>query len=250
MIQIQPKYTEKEKWLDYAKKRTLRYEIIEFSFAYLNSEIDNEQYEWYRNSGLSDSVHGVFIDNYPLSFNDDIRKLSREHCEKSCRQAKMIGAENIVFHSTALPFVRAGQERLWGRDAAEYYSFLAEKYDLNVYIENFNDIDYDPLLFMMQNVQSEKVRICLDIGHANYTRYSVGKWFEKLADHIGYIHISDNNGMFDDHKILGTGNVDFLSADDFYAKKNGNIPLTIEVSSLNGLDESILFLEKNHLFGF
>ncbi len=250
MIQVQPKFSEKEKWFEYAKRRTLRYEILEFSSAYLNEMITDEQYDWYKNTGITDSIHGVFIDNYPLSIDDEIRAISRKHCEKSCEQAKKVGAKNIVFHSTALPFVRGGLEEVWGRDAAEYYSILAEQYDINIFIENFSDVDFDPLSRMMRHVDSDKVKVCLDIGHANYTRHSIDEWFEALGDNIGYIHISDNTGSWDDHMVLGEGNVDFRTADRFYRSKNGEIPLTIEVHTIEELDSSVKYLEKEHLFGF
>ena len=250
MIQIQPKYSEKEQWLEYANKRTLRYEILEFSSAYLNTMISEEQYDWYASSHIADSVHGSFIDNYPVSVDDEIRRLSRDHCMESIRQAKRIGARNVVFHSTALPFVRGGLEELWARDAVEYYEPLAEENDINIFIENFSDVDYDPLRRMMDHVRGDRLKVCLDIGHANYTRHSIAQWFEALGDTIGYIHISDNDGMWDDHMVLGEGCVEFATADRFYRAKDCNIPLTIEVKTLDELDRSVKYLEKEHLFGF
>lgn len=250
MIQIQPRFSEKEEWLSFAKERTLRFEILEFSSYYLNAMMDDSQYKWYKATGITDSIHGVFMDNCPLSPDNEIREVSRKRCRKSCRQAQLVGAKNVVFHSTALPFVRGGLEKLWGRDAAEYYGLLAEEYDLNIFIENFNDVDYVPLLKMMENKTSDRVGVCLDIGHANYSRCPVSEWFSALGDHIGYIHISDNKGLWDDHMVLGEGDVDFSSADEFYRKKGGQIPLTMEVHTLKEVEESIAFLEKEGLFGF
>ena len=251
MIQVQPRFSEKEEWLDYAKKRTLRFEILEFSSVYLN-ELggDEKQFEWYRNSGLVDSIHGFFMDCYPLSPDNEIREVSRARCLKSCHQAKMTGAKNVVFHSTALPFVRGGLETLWGRDAAEYYEHLAEEQDLNIFIENFNDVDPVPLVRMMENVKGERLKVCLDVGHANYSKCGINEWISALGDHIGYLHISDNKGLWDDHMILGEGSVDLFAADEYYRKKNGNIPVTIEVHTLRELDASIAFLQREGLFGF
>ncbi len=250
MIQIQPRYSEKEKWQEFAKERTLRFEILEFSSYYLNSVMDEEQYKWYRETGLVDSIHGVFMDACPLSPDNEIREISRKRCRKSCRQAQKVGAKNVVFHSTALPFVRGGHDMLWGRDAAEYYCMLAEEHDLNLFIENFNDVNPEPFLRMMENVTGDRVKVCLDIGHANYSRVPIAEWFSALGDSIGYMHISDNLGSWDDHMVLGKGTVDFSAADEFYRKKGGKIPLTIEVHTLGELEESIAFLEREKLFGF
>ncbi|MCR5626806.1 MAG: sugar phosphate isomerase/epimerase [Lachnospiraceae bacterium] len=251
MIQIQPRYSQKEEWFRLAKERTLRFEILEFSSAFLNNDIKDDVYNWYRDTTLCDSIHGVFMDNYPVSPDEDIKTLSRKKCEHSVFQADMVGADNIVFHSTALTFCRDGKlENYWGKDAAEYYSELAEKSDKNIFIENFADVDYVPLKIMMENVKTEKVKICFDIGHANFSRHSLKEWFDEIGEYIGYMHISDNHGLWDDHLNLGEGNVDFALASDFVKSLGRDIPITMEVPTIESVENSLAFLEKNHYFGY
>lgn len=249
MIQIQPKFTDKDKWLELAKFETLRYEILEFSFGYLNSPIPKEIFDYYKGSQMVTSIHGAFIDNYPLSINFEVQEISRKQCEKSMQQAVDIGAQNVVFHSTALPFVRGGLEKIWGKDAAEYYSYLAAKYNKHVFIENFNDVDPIPMKMMMEHVDDNRIGICLDVAHANYSKTSLSTWLEELGEYIGYLHLSDNSGDSDDHIPLGCGTTDLALVNDWWQKSNRDIPITIEMKTLEDTIQSIDYLKNNKMFG-
>lgn len=249
MIQIQPKFSEKEKWLELAEEEALRYEILEFSSIYLNGPVSSEITDYYRRINKASSVHGAFMDNYPLSINFAVQEISRKQCEQSMKLAEKIGAENVVFHSTALPFVRGGLEKIWGRDAADYYSYLAAKYDKHIFIENFNDVEPTPMKIMMENIRDDRVGICLDVAHANYSNASLKEWFDELGDYIGYIHLSDNLGEWDDHVPLGTGNTDFGIVNEWWKKKNKDIPITIEMKSIEDTRQSIDYLKNNGMFG-
>ncbi len=250
MLQIQPRYLQKEDWHELAVKETLRYEILEFSSYYLNKTIPEEVVEWYRETGLTDSIHGAFMDSFPISPDMRIRELSRVACENSCKLAKETGAKNVVFHSTALPFLRGPIMLGWCKEAAEYYQMLADKYDLNILMENFSDIDYEPLARMMEYVTDPRVKICLDAGHTNYSCASVAEWLEVLDEHIGYIHLSDNFGRWDDHCVLGKGSVDFASVHSWWSKQTKEIPITLEVPTIDGVNESLDYLKEHHYFGF
>lgn len=249
MIQIQPKFSEKDKWLELAEEEALRYEILEFSSIYLNSPIPKEAFEHYKNINIADSLHGAFMDNYPLSINFAVQDISRKQCEQSMKQAERIGAENVVFHSTALPFVRGGLEKIWGMDAAEYYSYLADKYNKKIFIENFNDVDPTPMRIMMENVTDERIRICLDVAHANYSKTSLGDWLDELGDYIGYLHLSDNVGDYDDHVILGCGNTDLKLVNEWWMRLDKDIPITVEMKTFDETVQSIKYLKDNCLFG-
>ena len=244
MLQIQPVYSNRNEWMDLAIEKTLRFEVLEFSSIYLNIPIQRKIIEWYKKSGLVDSIHGAFMDTYPLSPDYKVMEISRKRCETSCEQAQKLGAKNVIFHSTALPFVRGGLEKLWANDASEYYQMLAAKYNLNIFIENFNDVDYVPLKLMMEKVTDERVGICLDVAHANYSRKPVREWFDVLGDYIGYLHLSDNEGDWDNHIPLGSGTTDIESAYEWLKRSNRNIPVTIEMKTVETVRQSYDYLEK------
>lgn len=250
MIQIQPKYAHKDEWLELAKEETLRFEVLEFSSIHLNTDVPKEVMDWYKETNLVSSIHGAFIDVYPMSINFDINEASRRRCEESMAQADELGISNVVFHSTALPFCRDGLEDIWARDAAEYYEYLAKKHNKNIFIENFNDVDYIPMLHMMRNISDERVGICLDVAHANFSRIPVKKWFEELGEYIGYLHLSDNMGDWDDHIVIGEGNTDLDIADKWWQRSGKDIPITLELKTPENVRKSIQYLRSRGLFGF
>lgn len=250
MLQIQPKFAQYRDWYQLAVSENLRFEILEFSSAYVNTQIPDEMIQWYRKTGFSDSLHGAFMDNFPISPDFKVREISRQRCEDSCQLAKTVGAKNVILHSTALPFLRGPIMEGWCKEAAAYYQGLAQKYDLNIYLENFHDVTPEPLKHFMNYITDPRVGLCLDVGHANYTRVPVSCWIEELGDHIGYLHLSDNGGEWDDHCVLGSGTVDFACVSDWYLKQDKEIPITLEVPSVAGVEESLQYLKEQHFFGY
>ena len=249
MLQIQPKFDQYDDWYRLAERENLRYEILEFSSTYLNTPIPNSMLERYRESGKVTSIHGAFMDAYPISPDLKIKELSRQRCEHSCQLAQTVGAKNVVFHSTALPFLRGPVMEGWCRDAAAYYQELAQRFDLNIFIENFHDVTPEPLVYFMNYVTDPRVKLCLDVGHANYTRVTVAEWIRELGEHIGYLHLSDNAGEWDDHCVIGDGTIDLACVSDWYDKQEKDIPITIEVPTIEGVERSLHFLAEKKYFG-
>ncbi|MCR4923044.1 MAG: sugar phosphate isomerase/epimerase [Lachnospiraceae bacterium] len=250
ILQIQPRHRNRDEWAAFAEKEDLDFEILELSAlpALNESGLFEIGKEWYKKSKRVRSFHGVFIDINPASGDRWIRDYSREKCRESCRIAKEVGAENIVFHSSCFPFLRGVYIEGWSAQCAEFYEELADEFDMHVYIENSFDIDTQPLLAIMEVVKNEKVGVCLDLGHANYSGTPLEEWFELLGQWIGYIHLSDNMGVYDDHIPLGRGTVDWKKADLLYKSLDRRLPMTLEVDDIKGLKESLDFLKRNNYF--
>ena len=94
-----------------------------------------------------------------------------------------------------------------------------------------------------------RIGLCLDIGHANYSRTTIGQWFDQLGEWIRYLHLSDNLGGFDDHLPLGQGNIDWDLINRLWTALGKDVPLTLETGTLEATRESIAFLRDHHYFG-
>ena len=171
------------------------------------------------------------------------------HCRESCRAAIAVGAKNVVFHSSCFPFLRGPYLEGWAALSAEFYEELAREFDLKIYIENSPDIDPVPLKALMEIIRDSRIGVCLDLGHANYSHTELSGWFDALGDHIGYLHLSDNNGEYDDHLALGDGCVDWAEADRLWRSLGKATPMTLEVGGLDNVLRSLSFLRANGLFG-
>lgn len=54
------------------------------------------------------------------------------------------------------------------------------------YIEFADEIDY-----VMENLNSDEIGLCLDTGHLFYSKMSPGEWIKKYADRLDYVHFKD-----------------------------------------------------------
>lgn len=245
IFQIQPKYDQLDDYVAFAKKHDMDFEVLELS---MNREIDFTQVQALAKTGLVKSFHGVFIDINPVSNNPVIKAASRKQIQESCELAKILGAQNIVLHSSCFPFLRDSYMEIWAAQSAKYFDDLQRRTKLNIFIENSMDVDPDPLSALMDHCQNPKVNVCLDLGHANYSRVDLDHWFKALGERIGYLHLSDNAGFFDRHKTLGSGSVNWELADALFRKLNRDIPVTIEVNGLDQVKQSVDFLTQHGYF--
>ena len=108
-------------------------------------------------------------------------------------------------------------------------------------------MDTTPLKMLTERAGG-KLKVCLDIGHANLSRDPMEKWFDDLGAGIGYIHVSDNAGLFDEHLALGDGTVDIKKVSELC----GCLPdviATFEVGGIDSIKRSIDYIKENRLFG-
>lgn len=251
ILQLQPQFSRISDWTALAAQQGLFFELLDLSTEPLRSDQTKltAASNAYRDCGLVRSLHGAFVDVNPASSDGAFRALSRQRCEESCQLAVKLGADTVVFHSSCFPFLKQDYISRWAESCAEYYLSLAARYDLTLCIENCADPDPGPLKELMRCTASPAVGVCLDIGHANYSRAALPVWFETLQQDIRYLHLSDNNGLCDDHMALGTGTVDWQLADRLWHSIGCPERLTLEVGSPDNIMHSLQFLKQNLLFG-
>lgn len=248
LLQVQPRFADCRSWELLVQEKNLFYEPLELSMGGHYSE---DMLEWYRNSGRVRTIHGNFIDVNPASGDEDYRMLSQYKCHESCKLAKTLGADRVVFHSSIFPYLSGGYLENWVAVCADFYSMLSEEYHMTICVENSMDLDPEPLYRLMKKMNGgiEWVCVCLDMGHANYSRAGLDEWFDMLGEYIGHIHLSDNMGYFDDHLPLGQGTVDWPLVQKRWEQLNRKVPVTLEVGGIDGVKESLAFLERNKYFG-
>lgn len=253
ILQIQPVYRRKEEYEAFAEDRDLSYELLEPSlFLYLDdAEWTREALSFYKNTGRAASFHGAFIDVSPVSRDPLIREASRKRIVQSFEKAKTAGCTDILFHADAHPFLSAAYAESWAERTAAYYTDLSEEYGMKVHIENSLDVYPDALFCLAEKLRgTENVDICLDIGHANYSRTDLPEWFRKMGEKIGYLHLSDNSGFYDEHAPLGAGTVDWKTADALWRAWSGARKITIEMNSFEDMKTSLAYLRDRHYFEF
>ena len=141
-IQLQPQIAELEKWTILAGQEDAVFEVMDPFMGPVLGALEKQLCiaERYKKTGVTASVHGAFIDVNPASGDPDFRELSRRRCRESCEIALSMGAGNLVFHSSAFPFLRGAYLENWAAGCAAFYEELAERYPVKLYIENAQDL--------------------------------------------------------------------------------------------------------------
>ena len=131
------------------------------------------------------------------------------------------GIENIVVHSGYLHGL--SPQETFDRNREFFMPLLerAEKYGVNILVENFNKMSIDglywidnapDLLAMIECVNHPLFHAVWDAGHANMQEMPQDEALRILGSHVRALHIHDNMGNADSHMFpfLGTLNMDAL----------------------------------------
>jgi len=129
------------------------------------------------------------------------------------------GIENLVVHSGYTPGLTPDQTFDANREFFLLILEQAERYGVNILVENFNKmcvdglywIDNAPdLLEMVERVNHPLFHAVWDAGHANMQEMPQDEALRILGSHVRALHIQDNAGDTDSHltPFLGTMNLD------------------------------------------
>jgi len=150
------------------------------------------------------------VDDNQAFVDDTIR------CIEICH---LLGIPNLVVHSGYMKSISV--EECFARNKAFFMQLLAvaEKYNVNILIENFNKM-WDPDTFWVDNatdllklityIDHPLCHAIWDTGHGNLQSMPQHEGLKVLGKHVRALHIQDNGGKSDEHLIpfQGTLNLD------------------------------------------
>ncbi|MDE7366054.1 MAG: TIM barrel protein [Lachnospiraceae bacterium] len=202
--------------------------------------IMEDLYYWKEQAGLQYVCHAYFppprqdfVVNL-ASCNDDIYQRSLQHYFDCIEQMAKLDCHVLSLHAGFL--VEVGVDQIGKEITADiiydkkeamerfchaYESILskARQYKIQVYLENnvldqgnfkrfhnnnyFLMTDYVSIMEMKQKLDFD---LLLDLGHLFVSSHTLGLNYQeeirKLNKHVKWLHISENDGMLDQHKIL------------------------------------------------
>jgi sugar phosphate isomerase/epimerase len=147
--------------------------------------------------------------------------------------AQEVSARSITFHlGTDMSFGMTAKKVNTYEIYLDYYreflfntlNTLKKHIPKNLYLclENVGGFRYPFVLEMIPRLLGNNFALTLDIGHIN--RF-LGKdkereenFFYKHRQHIRNVHIHDNSGAWDEHNIIGEGNIDFRKYFDYLSE--------------------------------
>ncbi len=119
-----------------------------------------------------------------------------------------------------------------------------EKNGIVLCLENLRRLDY--LDYVFANLASDKLMFCFDSGHANCMTKNLDSFpWEKYRQKLYYLHLSDNNGLADQHLPPFSGSIEWDGLIKKVCGYNSGLALTLEVRSAS--ETRKLLAEKEYL---
>lgn len=177
-------------------------------------------------------LHGPFTEIIPAGIDHRARQAGRSRLEEAFEVCQALGIKNMVVHNGWIPFMYFKEWQ--AKKGAEFWeAFMKDKpLDFTIHIENVLEDEPYMMLDMMKHISDSRIKICLDVGHANATtptEIPVEKWIEVLAPYIGHFHLHNNDGTADSHSDFENGSMNMISILDAIEKHcNSDVTFTIE----------------------
>ncbi len=232
-----------EKILDYLK--SIKLEYVEIIKEYPYHSIDPEVVNSYN---FKTSVHSPLSDINIASLNESIRKASIKEIKDSINLASKIDASVVVVHPGHMAFLaREFPDEIMKNSlkSLKECSKYAEEHGISLCVENMPDMEglicknLDELYELTQQLE---VLMTLDVGHAHNMGLSVDEMLK--YDNIGHIHLSDNDGSFDNHDAIGSKNIDFELLFKRLNKEKFEGVCVIEVKQQDEILNSLHYINK------
>lgn len=215
-IYIQPPDDDSfDEFLAYAKQHGYNLEIASFAYSIVLDTNWQEILQDYQQKLQcfegTISLHGVFQDLIVHSRDKRIREVTRDRIFQNLEIAKALNAKHVVFHGNFNPLIRhEGYKSNWVEQNFSFWAGVLNQYHLTVLLENLWEPTPDIYRNLLDKVNSSRLKICLDTGHANiFSKVSLKEWMAVLGEDIVYMHVNDNQGDVDDELAPGEGNINW-----------------------------------------
>jgi sugar phosphate isomerase/epimerase len=192
-------------------------------------------------------VHGPISEMIAGAFDPWVREVTRKRFSQAIDFAGGIGAEAIVIHSGYDPLNKRNLERDYLKNLVATLRALCARASgagARVLLENTFELSPELLLDAVSEVGQENIGLCFDVAHHHvFAKASLGIWLERCAPHIEEIHITDNDGGWDDHLAPGRGRIDFGGFFDLLKTNRIDAVFTFEPNSIEQFTETLAFIE-------
>ena len=234
-------------------------------FLYANSEIEQIGV-WLKEYGLTLSdVHGSEgIEKFWYSRHEYARLAGVELVKNRIDFTERLGGDAIVMHAyppTVASAMKPFNDVMWDQlrrtlDALQPYAlargiriaienlvdFVAVRDNEASYVEAVDNFDLIEQLFALY--PPEFLGLCYDSGHA-HLGYDRMERLDAVKDRLYILHLHDNDGTGDDHRLLFQDTIQWARLAELIAASPYDKPLSFEVSITHtGIADEAEFLQQ------
>ena len=121
----------------------------------------------------------------------------------------------------------------------------AEEMGVVIHLENVYEQTPEMILTLIEEMDSENLGFCLDMGHMNvFGEVTLSEWLDALGPHLKEVHLHDNNGLSDSHGPIGSGTAPFKELFQYLHDQEKRPVVTLEPHEEATLWVSLENLEK------
>ncbi|MDR1421684.1 MAG: sugar phosphate isomerase/epimerase [Coriobacteriales bacterium] len=156
------------------------------------------------------TLHAPYGGLCPAEVDPLIVEVTRKRYEQAYALAQRYGADRLIVHSGYLP-VLFFEEWFVEQSVDFWREFLHDKDD-SVLITLENVFEPDPVIpaAIAREVDDPRMRLCLDLGHANCSGHATpaSAWVDAFAPWLAHVHVHNNKGHRDEHLPPDQGTLD------------------------------------------
>lgn len=179
-------------------------------------------------------LHGPFNELFPCAIDTEARALAARRYAQALTLAERFGADKMVLHGGFVP--RVYYPCWYVEQSALFWREFLDKHPVNcgIVLENVLEDDPSMLLEIVRQVNDPRLRLCLDVGHANvYSKVPAAQWVDCWGEYLTHTHIHNNDGSADTHSTLDAGTLPI----DTILSTISDATVTLEVTSLGNAME-------------
>jgi sugar phosphate isomerase/epimerase len=167
-------------------------------------------------------------------------ELVRNRIEMTAR----IGGDAVVMHIGSEPAEPAAAQAFWdvARRTFDELEPAARHAGVRIALENGVPANFSSIRRVFGLYGPDYVGLCYDSGHGNIVGTGLD-FLDECKDRLTVVHLHDNDGASDQHRLPGMGTVDWERLARLVAASAYRKPLSLEVSQKNsGLEDGERFL--------
>lgn len=195
--------------------------------------------------------HAPYNELFPQAIEPAVVRVAEQRYDESYRLCLKYGFKKMVVHANCVASLYFSGYFI--TQQIKFWKKFLEEHPGNTQIVIENVMENEPWLItkIIEGVDDERFRMCLDLGHANlHNEHTLDYWIEECAPYISHLHIHNNNGPVqgfagagDLHRALGNGIIDYerLLKKVMDLCKYHDLTATIETTEM---EESALWLKE------
>jgi len=160
-----------------------------------------------------------------------------------------LGSDVAILHIPAEPAAGPERDAFWERTRRSLDALQEHSHNLGVRIalENGGSPEsWDSLTRVFSDYGEDFVGLCYDSGHGNLLPDGLDR-LEAAADRLISLHLHDNDGTGDQHRLPFMGNVDWARLTGIIARSPYSKWVSLEVSQpRSGYEDEAAFLRDAH----